>query len=215
MYNLIEYSKNYSKTSGSLWNYYRDEPNSGTEGNINYFIKDSKSFDNKTSFTGKLEGSRVEKEKVKIAVPLKYFSNFWRTLDIALINCEVSLILSWSENYAITIQATRDADPGADHAVDKIKNSRKALFIITDTNLYVPVFTLSTQDDNRLSEQLKTGFKRTIKWNNNRSEMSIQTDNNNLNYLIDPTFTKSNRLFVLSFKNGGDRTSFLKYCNKC
>ena len=87
MYNLIEYSKNYRKTTGSLWNYYRDEPNSGKEGNINYSIKDSKSFNYKTSITGKLEGNNVEKYDVEIVVPLKYFSNFWRTLDIPLINC--------------------------------------------------------------------------------------------------------------------------------
>ena len=66
MYNLIEYSKNYSKTSGSLWNYYRDEPNSGTEGNINYSIKDSKSFGYKTSITGKLQDGNREKEDVEL-----------------------------------------------------------------------------------------------------------------------------------------------------
>ena len=63
----------------------------------------------------------------------------------------------------------------------------------------------------RLLEQLRTGFKRTIKWNKYRSEMTNQTKNNNLNYLIDPTFTKVNRLFVLSFENENDRTSFSKY----
>ena len=84
-----------------------------------------------------------------------------------------------------------------------------ATFQITDTKLYVPVVTLSTKDDNNFLEQLKSGFKRTIKWNKYRSEMTNQTKTNNLNYLIDPTFTKVNRLFVLSFKNEDDRTSFL------
>ena len=83
MYNLLEYSKNYSKTSGRFWNYYRDEPNSGANNNINYSIKDSKSFDYKTSITGKLEGNNTEKE-VEIVVPLKHLSNFWRTLDMPL-----------------------------------------------------------------------------------------------------------------------------------
>ena len=85
--------------------------------------------------------------------------------------------------------------------------------------MYVPVVTLSAENDSKLLEQLKTGFKRTIKWNKYRSEMSNQTANNNLNYLIDPTFTNVNRPFVLSFKNehGNDdenesvRTSFKKY----
>ena len=113
MYNLLEYSKNYTKTTGSLWNYYRNEANRGAEGNINYSIKDSKSFDYKTSITGKLESNNVEKDGIKIVVPLKYLSNFWRTLDIPLINCVIFLDLTWSENYVLTRKATREADPDA------------------------------------------------------------------------------------------------------
>ena len=75
----------------------------------------------------------------------------------------------------------------------------------------VPVLTLSTEDDNRLLKQLKTGFKRTIKWNKYRGEMTNQAKTTNLNYLIDRTFNKVNRLFVLSFENEEDRTSFSKY----
>ena len=73
MHNLLEYSKNYSKTTGSLWNYYRDKRNSGANNNINYSIKDSKSFDYKTSITGTLEGNKTEKE-VEIVVPLEHLS---------------------------------------------------------------------------------------------------------------------------------------------
>ena len=76
MYNLLEYSENCRKTTGSLWNYYRDELNSGAVGNINYSIKNSKSFNYKTSIAGKLEGNNVEKDDVEIVVPLKYLSNF-------------------------------------------------------------------------------------------------------------------------------------------
>ena len=78
MYNLLEYSKNYRKTTGSFWNYYRDEPNSsigGESNNVNYSIKDAKSFDYKTSITGKLEGIDRTKD-FEIVVPLKYLSNF-------------------------------------------------------------------------------------------------------------------------------------------
>ena len=125
---------------------------------------------------------------------------------MSLINCEVSLILTWSRECVITSMERR-----------VITNTRRdtsptnATFQITDTKLYVPVVTLSTEDDNNFLEQLKSGFKRTIKWNKDRSEMTNQTKNNNLNYLIDPTFTKVNRLFVLSFENENDRTSFSKY----
>ena len=203
MHNLIEYSKYYRKTTGSLWNYYRDEPNSGTEDNINYSIKDSKSFNYKTSITGKLEGNNVEKDDVKIVVLLKYLSNFWRTPHMPLINCEVYLTLTWSENCVLTSKATREADPDANPAVDEINNPTNATFKITGTKLYVPIVTLSAENDNKLLEQLKTGFKRTIKWNKYISEMSNQTKNNNLNYLIDPTFTNVNILFFLSFENVG------------
>ena len=110
MYNLLEYSKNYSKTTGGFWNYYRDEPDCGANNNINYSIKDSKSFDYKTGIAGKLEGNNIEKE-VEIVVPLKHFSNFWRTLDMPLINCGINLILTRSENCVLTSKATRDATP--------------------------------------------------------------------------------------------------------
>ena len=75
MYNLVEYSKIYSKTSGTLWNYYRDEQNRGAVRSISYSIRGSKSFDHKTSITRRLHGSKTEKE-VEIVVPLKHFSNF-------------------------------------------------------------------------------------------------------------------------------------------
>ena len=93
MYNLIEYNKRYSKTTGSLWNYYRDETNSGAVGDINYSIRGSKSFDYKRSITRRLEGKNTEKD-VDIVVPLKHLSNFWRTIDIPLINCEINIILA-------------------------------------------------------------------------------------------------------------------------
>ena len=130
-----------------------------------------------------------------------------------MVNCEVSLTLTWSENYVITSKAIREADPDADPAmpVAGINNPTIAFFKITDCKLYVPVVTLSAEDDNKLLGQLKTGLKSTIKWNKYRSEMSNQTKNNYLNNLIDPTFTNVNRLFVLSFENEDDRISFSKY----
>ena len=73
-------------------------------------------------------------------------------------------------------------------------------FQIKDTKLFVPVVTLSKENDIKLLEKLKSGFKKTIKWNKYRSQMTIQNNNNNLNYLIDPTFTNVNRLFILSFE---------------
>ena len=130
-----------------------------------------------------------------------------------LINCEVSLTLTWSENCVlndITTQATRAAQRD-NPARPAIKSPTNATFKLTGTKLYVPVVTLLTEDDKNILVRLKSGFKRTIKWNKYRSEMTNQTKTNHLNYLIDPTFTKVNRLFALSFENEEDRTSFWKY----
>ena len=106
MYNLLHYSKNYSKTSGSLWNYYRDELTDETndDNGPNKNVINSKSFKYKTSITGSTYNVAAAVEKVEIAVPLKHLSNFWKALDIPLINCEVSLAVSWSANcvYVIT-----------------------------------------------------------------------------------------------------------------
>ena len=93
MYNLIEYSDNYAKTTGCLWQYFRDEPNDD--------IEDSESFKSKIKITGKTHDDNNGKD-VEIMVPLKYLSNFWRTLEMPLINCEVNLILTGSSTCVIT-----------------------------------------------------------------------------------------------------------------
>ena len=216
MYNLLEYSKNYRKTTGSLWNYYRDDPNNPPTDNYNADpLTNSESFKYKSSITGKTsnanqendenteQGNTKTKKNLEIVVPLKHLSNFWRTLDMPLINCEVSLTLTWSENCVLTDITTQAAVAvqGNNPARSAINAPTNATFQITDTKLYVPVVTLSKENDIKLLEQLKSGFKRTIKWNKYRSEMTNQTKTNHLNYLINPTFTKVNRLFLLSFKN--------------
>ena len=110
-------------------------------------------------------------------------------------------------------KATKEANYGADPVVHKIDNPENATCQITDTNLYVPVVTWSRENDIKLLEQLKLGFKRTIKWNKYRSQMTIQPQNNNLNYLIDPTFTNVNTLFVLSFPRNNNTDSRYSYSN--
>ena len=100
----------------------------------------------------------LTKNDVKIVVPLKHLSNFWRSLNIPLINCEVELILTWFKNCVLIDKSTRDADYNANYAVRKIDNPENAIFQITDTKLYVPVVTLLRETDIKLIEQLKTGF---------------------------------------------------------
>ena len=123
----------------------------------------------------------------------------------------MNLILTWSENCVIISKVTRYDDPDADLAVAAINNPTNAIFKIADRKLYVPVVTLATEDDNKFLEQLKIGFKRSIKWNKYRSEVTKQAKTNSLNYQTDPIFNKVNRLFVLSFENEEDRTSYSKY----
>ena len=91
MYNLLEYSKNYRKTTGSLWNYYRDEPSDPLSFN-------SESFKYKTSIKGKAPQNGDLLTNAKVVIPLKHLTNFWKSLDIPLINCKVELILPWSKN---------------------------------------------------------------------------------------------------------------------
>ena len=111
-------------------------------------------------------------------------------------------------------KSKREAGYDADPVVHKIDNPENAIFEIKDTKLYVPVVTLSKENDIKLLEQLKSGFKRTIKWNKYRSQITIQPQNNNLSYLIEPTFINVDRLFVLSFARntkGDNRDSFSYY----
>ena len=158
-----------------MWNYYRDEPNSGINNGITYSIMSLKSFDYKANFIEDgVTHNNLAKNDVKIVVPLKYLSDFWRSLNIPLINCKIELILTWLNNCVLISKATKDANYGAAPVVHKIDNPENATFQITDTKLYVPVVTLSRENDIKLLEQLKSRFKRTIKWNKYRLQMTIQ-----------------------------------------
>ena len=142
MYNLIEYSNNYSKTSGSLWQYCKEIPFVNKNGNI--VATDTLNFKTKTTGQNNDDG---RKDNVEIMVRLKYLSNFWRTREMRAINCEVNIILTWSASCVIVY--TNFANQGA-------------TFEISETKLYLPVVTLSTQDSAKLFPQLKSGFKRII-----------------------------------------------------
>ena len=137
----------------------------------------------KTKITGQTNNNgRID--DVEIMVPLKYLSKFWRTLEMPLINYQVELTLDWSENYVIISTNVANQVPK---------------FTITEANLYVPVVTLSTQDNAKLLPQLKLGFK------------GLLPQNANLNHLIEPSFQGVNRLFVLAFENDAQRTSNKRY----
>ena len=131
-------------------------------------------------------------------------SNFWRTINIPLINCEINLILTWAGNCVITSKVTRDADPDANPAVAVVNYPTNATFKTTDAKLYVPGVTLSTKDDKKLSEQLRTRFQKTIKWNKYRSEMTNHNQFHNILRLFDVLpnfpFTTSETMCVFTYK---------------
>ena len=126
-----------------------------------------------------------------------------------MINCKIELDLPWSEECIISeisiiprIPGNREANPPVQEVA--AMQTAAATFQINNAKLYVSVVTLSINDNIKFLESIKLGFKRNISWNKYRSEITTQTKNNNLDYLIDPTFRKINRLFALSFKNGNN-----------
>ena len=192
MYNLIEYGDNYSKTSGSLWQYCKDVPAVDNKGNNVDFngTNAADSFNFKAKVTGQTADNNVNSNiagrvDVEIMFPLKYLSNIWRTLEMPLINCEVEVILNWLANCVIIYTDDENWVP---------------TFTITETNLYIPVVTLATQDNEKLVPQLKSGFKRKISWNKYLAKPELLARNRKLKYLIEPKFQCVNRLFVLTFE---------------
>ena len=175
VYNLIEYSNNYSKTSGSLWQYFRDEPALTNADAIPNFhaVYNSTSFNFKQKIPGKTDAPYGRKD-AEIMVPLKHLSNFWRTPEMPITNHEINLILTWSDKCVL------------------FNDTKATTFTITDTKLYVPVVTLSTQDKAKLFQILKSGFKRTLNWNKYQLKVIIQMPNPYLDYLIDPSFQEVN-----------------------
>ena len=185
MYNLIEYSNNYSDTSESLWQSKRDEQNMNGENPAKVTTADSASFKYISSFFKPLnDADNGVFKNVKIAVPLKYLSNFWRSLEIPLVNCKIHLELNWTKDYVMSTIAD-------------------TIFKITNTKLYVPIVTLSSKDNVKLVKLLEEGFKRPVYWNEYQTKIETRNlDNNNLTrFPLDASFQGVRRLFVLAFNN--------------
>ena len=144
MYNLIEFSDNYSDT-GSLWQFERDEQNMNNVIPVDITINDSKSFKYKSRFLPTADNNGVFKN-VRIAVPLKYLSNFWKYLEMPLVNCKIHLKLNWSKDCVVS---TRN----------------NTTFKITNTKIHVPIATLSSKDNAKLVKLLEEGFNRPVCWN--------------------------------------------------
>ena len=205
MYNLIEYSDNYQDSSATLYQYKRDEsPEDNATANLTAINSSSfkykiKLLGNVTEVAGNAAG--VRKLNVKVVVPLRYLSNFFRSLEMPLINCKIKLNLTWKKECVLSTVAG------------------DAVFIINDTKLYVPVVTFSKGDNKDFIEQQNKGFQRSIYWNEYKTkEINEDADANVFKYInLDPSFQGVNRLFVMAYnrvdgqptRNGQSKKYFL------
>ena len=189
MYSLIEYSDNYQDSSTTLYQYKRDEPPEDDA------VADL-TADNSSSFKYKINlldnpvvANNVAKRSVKVVVPLKYLSNFFRSLQMPLINCKIKLNLTWKKECVLSTDAS------------------DAAFIINDTKMYVPVVTLSKEDNKGFIEQQNKGFQRSIYWNEYKTKEKNETvnDDNPANIVrditLDPSFQGVKRLFAMAYNS--------------
>ena len=184
MYNLIDYSDNYSDRSGSLWQFKRDE----IEGDVDLTVDAQHIPNNSSSFKYK-SGFITDRNGVKIVVPLKYLSNFWRSLEMPLINCKVELSLKWSKNCILSSAGTA------------------VTFEITDTKRYIPIVTLNTEDNAKLLKLLNEGFKKSIYWNKYKIIFKNYNNNDHIKERLDASFQGVSRLFVLAYAGGDNVTN--------
>ena len=188
MYNLIEYSDNYQDSSATLYQYKRDEPPDDIDNNLT--VNNSSSFKYKVKLLGNpVVDNNVATLNVKVVVPLKYLSNLFRSLEMPLINCKIKLDLTWKKECVLS------------------SNDGNAVFIINDTKLYVPVVTLSKEDNKDFIEQQNKGFQRSVYWNEYKTKEQEENANaNNFKHItLDPSFQGVNRLFVMAYSRVDDQ----------
>ena len=186
MYNLTEYSDNFSDSTASLYHYKRQEP---LPNNANLTTAGSSSFKCKSDLLGNEaeDGNNLLWKNAQIIVLLKYISSFFISLELPLINTKLYIQLNYTKNSVIS----------AVHADD-------STIKITKTELYVPVVTLKTEDNNKLNQLLDSEFKRTVYSNEYESKLGTVTQANNDNFkrtLLDTSIPGVNRLFVMGFNN--------------
>ena len=189
MYNLIEYSDNYQDSPATLYQYKRDEPPEN-DAVADLTADNSSSLKYKISLLGNpVFANNIARINVKDVVPLKYLSNFFRSLEMPLINCKIKLNLTWKKEFVLS------TDNG------------NAVFIINDTKLYVPVVTLSKEDNKDFIEQQNKGFQLSVYWNGYKTkEINENADANVFKYInLDPSFQGVNRLFVMAYNRANNQ----------
>ena len=183
MYKLIEYSDNYQDSSATLYQYKRNEPRKANA-IADLTADNSSSFKYKISLLGNpVVANNIARRSVKVVVPLKSLSNFFRSLEMPLINCKIKLNLTWKKECVLS------TDDG------------NAVFIVNDTKMYVPVVTLSKEDTKDVIEQQNKGFQRSNYWNEYKiKEINENADANVFKYInLNPSFQGVNRLFVMAY----------------
>ena len=182
VYNLIECSDNYQDSSATLYQCKRDEPPETNTIN-DLTTNNSSSFKNKVELLGNpVVANNIARTNLKVVIPLKYLSNFFRSLEIPLINCKIKLNLTWKKECVLS------TDDG------------NAVFIINDTKMYVPVVTLSKEDNKDFIEQQNKGFQRSIYWNKYKTKEKNEDGNNTTKYIsLDPSFQGANGLFLMAY----------------
>ena len=190
IYNLIGYSDSYQDSSATLYQYKRDEPPNDT---ADLTTDNSTSFMYKVNLLGNIaaadpDNAGVGRLNVKIVVPLKYLSNFFRSLEMPLINCKIKLNLTWKKECVLSTAAD------------------DAVFIISNTKLYFPVVTLSKEDNKDFIEQQNKGSQRSIYWNECKTKEKDEDGNANATKYInlDPSFQGANRLFLMAYSREDD-----------
>ena len=195
IYNLIEYSDNYEDSTGSLYHFKRDEITTGNNADVDIAANNSTPF----TYRANLVGNNVN--NVKLVVPLKYLSNFFRSLEMPLINCKINLELHWTQHCLLI-------------SVDG-NNNNAVTFSITDTKLYVPKVTLSSKNTSHLSNLLSEGFKRSVFWN--KYAIKNEMHNGEIRIDLNSSIQGVNRLFVLPFAaadqdaNTANRESYRRF----
>ena len=193
MSNLIEYSDNYQDSSATLYQYKRDEPPED-DAIADLTADNSDSFKYKISLLGNpVVANNIARRSVQVVVPLKYLSNFFRSLEMPLINWKIKLNLTWKKECVLSTG-------GGD-----------AVFIINDTKLHVPAVTLSKEDNKDFIEQQNKKFQRSIYWNEYKTkEINEDADANVFKYInLDPSFQGVNRLFVMAYNRANEEHGYL------
>ena len=183
MYNLMEYSDNYQDSSATLYQYKRDEPTED-DAVVDLTADNSSSLKYKISLLGNsVVANNIAIINVKVVVPLKYLSNFFRSLEMPLINYKIKLNLTWEKECVLS------TDEG------------NAEFIVNNTKMYVPVVTLSKEINKDFIEQQNKGFQRSVYWNEYKTkELNEDADANVFKYInLDPSFQGVNRLFDMAY----------------